>query len=69
VQLGDRQPVVRTVDIQNLNGLNGVVGDPRKAEAAVNNNGSYSITGTAVVTDAAHPAASKDLPFRIDVTC
>jgi hypothetical protein len=69
LQLGDRQPVVRTVDIQNLNGLNGVLADPSKAQAAVNRSGSYTITGTATVTDAANPAQSKDLPFRIDVTC
>jgi predicted small lipoprotein YifL len=69
LQLGGDRPVVRTVAIENINGLNGAVGTGGKAEASVTKHGGYTITGTAVVTDAANPAQTKDLPFKIDVTC
>jgi ipoprotein LpqH len=69
LQLGSDQPVVRTVNIENINGLNGAVGDSGKAEASPTSHGGYTITGTAVVTDAANPGQTKNMPFKIDVTC
>lgn len=71
LDLSGPDPVVRTVNLENINGLNGSVGgDSGKAEAAIDRGtGAYKITGTAVVSDAANPAQTKDLPFSIDLTC
>lgn len=68
--LGGEKPIVRTVNIENIDGLNGVSGgDVGKAEASVKGSSVYAITGTAVVTDSAHPAQTKDMPFTIDAPC
>ena len=70
LQLGGAQPVVRSVSIENIDGLNGVSGgDVGKAEATANGSSGYTITGTAVVTDSAHSAQTTDLPFRIEAPC
>lgn len=70
LQLGGEQPLVRTVSIENVDGLSGVSGGVAgKAEARLDNTSSFTITGTARATDAAQPARTKDMPFRIDVPC
>lgn len=70
LQLGGEKPIVKTVDIQNIDGLNGIVGgDSGKAEASANGSSIYTITGTAVVSDAAHPGQTNELPFKIEAPC
>ena len=70
LQLGGEQPLVRSVDIQQLNGLSGVSGGVvGKAEARLNNRSSYTISGTARVTDSAHPAQTTDMPFKVEAPC
>jgi len=70
LQLGGQTPIVNSVNIENLDGLNGVSGgDVGKAEATLDGSSVYRITGTAVVTDRAHPAQSADMPFTIEAPC
>ena len=64
------RPVVKTVSLQNINGLNGVSGgDVGKAEASINGSSVYTITGTAAVSDPATPGQTKDMPFTIEAPC
>ena len=70
LKLGGAKPVVQTVAIENIDGLNGVSGgDVGKAEAAISGSSIYTITGTATVTDSAHPVQTQDLPFKIEAPC
>jgi len=70
LQLGGALPVVKTVSLENIDGLNGVSGgDVGKAEAKTNGSSRFSITGTARVTDSAHPAQTTEMPFEIDAPC
>ena len=51
-------------------GINGIVGGTDgKAEATANGSSAYKITGTAVVSDPAHPGQSQSLPFTIEAPC
>ena len=68
--LGGVKPVVTAVTIENIDGLNGVSGgDVGKAEAFIAGSSSYTITGTAVVTDSAHSAQTSQMPFKIEAPC
>jgi ipoprotein LpqH len=68
--LGGEKPTVNTVSIENIDGLNGVSGgDAGKAEARLDNSSSYTITGTARITDSAHPSQTTDMPFTIEAPC
>ena len=68
--LGGEKPIVETVAIENIDGLNGVSGgDVGKAEATSRGSSSYTITGTATVTDSARPAQTTDMPFKIEAPC
>ena len=70
LQLGGQSPIVNSVNIQNVDGLYGVSGgDVGKAEAILDGSSVYRITGTAVVTDRAHPAQTADMPFTIEAPC
>jgi ipoprotein LpqH len=70
LQLGGEQPEVRTVSIENVDGLTGVSGGVvGKADAKLDNTSSYTITGTARVTDKAAPAQATELPFSIHAPC
>lgn len=70
LQLGGQKPIVQTVAIENVDGVNGIAGgDIGKAEASVNGSSVYTITGTAVVSDAAHPGQTTNVPFEIEVPC
>ena len=70
LQLGGDKPIVRTVNIENIDGLSGVAGgDIGNAEASANGSSLYTITGTAVASDAAHPGQTKSLPFTIEAPC
>lgn len=70
LQLGGQRPIVNSVNIENVDGLNGVSGgDVGKAEATLRGSSAYTITGTAVVTDRARPAEKTDMPFTIDAPC
>jgi ipoprotein LpqH len=68
--LGGAKPVVRAVAIENIDGLNGVSGgDVGKAEASIAGSSSYTITGTAVVTDSGRSAQTSQMPFKIEAPC
>ena len=70
LQLGGQAPVVQTVNLENIGGLNGIVGGANgKAEASANGSSAYKITGTAVVGDPAHPGQTQNLPFTIEAPC
>jgi hypothetical protein len=70
LQLGGEKPLVRSVSIENLDGLSGVSGGVvGKAEARLDNRSSYTVTGTARVTDPARPAQTTDMPFSITAPC
>jgi hypothetical protein len=70
LQLGGAQPVVKSVSIANIDGLNGVSGGVvGKADAKTNGRSGYSISGTARVTDSAHSAQTTDMPFEIEAPC
>jgi ipoprotein LpqH len=69
LQLGGEKPIVNHVSIDNLDGVQGVAGgDVGKAEASLNGT-EYMITGTAVVSDPAHPGETTTLPFKIEAPC
>ena len=70
LQLGGEKPIVKTVSIENIDGLNGVSGgDVGKAEASINGSSIYTITGTAVVSGPATPGQTTDMPFTIEAPC
>jgi ipoprotein LpqH len=70
LEIGGEEPIVRTVNIENIDGLNGIsgggVGD---AQASVAGGNTYKITGTAVVSDPAKPGGTTDMPFTIETPC
>ena len=69
LQIGGEKPIVKTVSIENIDGLNGVSGgDVGKAEASAKG-GIYTISGTAVVSGPATPGQTSDLPFKIEAPC
>ena len=70
LQLGGEVPVVRTVSIENIDGLNGISGgDVGTAEASSNGSSIYKITGTAVVSDPTRPGQTTNMPFSIEAPC
>ena len=70
LQLGGEQPVVRTVSLENIDGLNGISGgDVGTAEASTERGNVYKITGTAVVSDPANPGETTEMPFSIEAPC
>jgi ipoprotein LpqH len=70
LQLGGEKPIVKTVTIENLDGLYGVAGgESDKAEATSKNSSNYTITGTASVSGAGLAGQTQSLPFTIDVPC
>ncbi|MGZ5364293.1 MAG: lipoprotein LpqH [Mycobacterium sp.] len=71
LQLGGVEPKVRTVSIENIDGLYGIAGgDVGTAEASTEGNSVYKITGTAVVSDPANnPGTTTEMPFSIEVPC
>ena len=40
-----------------------------KAEASANGSSLYTITGTAVASDAANPGQTRSMPFKIEAPC
>ncbi|KUH94658.1 hypothetical protein AU189_17670 [Mycolicibacterium acapulense] len=69
LELGGQQPVVRTVNIENVNEINGSAGgDAGKAEATTQGN-VYTITGTVVGADGRNPGQSRTMPFEIKAPC
>ena len=70
LELGGEKPIVKSVDIENLDGLYGIVGgESGKAEAISKNSSNYTITGTASVSGADSAGQTQTLPFTIDVPC
>jgi ipoprotein LpqH len=70
LQLGGARPIVKTVSIENIDGLNGVSGgEVGKAEATIDGSSIYKISGTAVVSGPATPGQTKDMPFTIEAPC
>jgi ipoprotein LpqH len=70
LQIGGVEPIVRTVSIENIDGLNGISGgDVGDATASVAGGNTYKITGTAVVSEPAKPGATTEMPFSIETPC
>jgi ipoprotein LpqH len=70
LQLGGETPTVNTVTLENIDGVNGVIGgDVGSTQASANGSSAYTITGTAIVSDAAHPGQTRSAPFKIEVPC
>jgi hypothetical protein len=70
LQLGGAKPIVETVSIENIDGINGVSGgDVGKADASLTGSSVYMITGTAVVSGPTTPGHTKDVPFTIEAPC
>jgi hypothetical protein len=70
LQLGGPTPDVRTVNIENIDGLSAIAGgDVSQAEASTKGSSIYVINGTAIVSDVASPGQTKDMPFKIEAPC
>jgi lipoprotein LpqH len=69
LELGGPKPLVRTVNIDNVGDVHGAAGgDIGNAEASTDGN-IYTITGTVVGEDSAHPAQKRTMPFEIKAPC
>ncbi|RAV06230.1 hypothetical protein DQP55_23995 [Mycolicibacterium sp. GF69] len=69
LELGGEKPIVRTVDIQGVNDINGSAGgDTGEAEARIDGN-VYTISGTVVGADGRNPAQMRTMPFEIKAPC
>lgn len=69
LELGGEKPVVRTVNIENVNEINGVAGgDSGKAQATTKGN-VYTVSGTVVGADGRNPAQPRTMPFEIKAPC
>ncbi len=69
LELGGEKPVVRTVNIENVNEINGAAGgEAGKAEATTAGN-VYTISGTVVGADGRNPARTRTMPFEIKAPC
>lgn len=69
LELGGPAPVVRTVTIENIDGLNAVSGGD-VAEATASTDGDvYTVTGTAVGSHVSEPGQTRPMPFEITAPC
>lgn len=69
LELGGEKPVVRTVNIEDVNEINGSAGgDAGKAEATPSGN-VYMISGTVVGADMKNPGQTRTMPFQIKAPC
>ncbi|MGX9789707.1 lipoprotein LpqH [Mycobacterium sp. MMS18-G62] len=69
LQLGGEKPVVQTVNIENINDVHGVAGGGDGNAEASTDGDIYTITGTVVGTDRAHPGQTRSMPFEIKAPC
>jgi ipoprotein LpqH len=69
MELGGERPIVRTVNIENINGASGVAGSGVGNAEATTDGNIYTLTGTAVGSDRANPGQSRTLPFEIKAPC
>jgi hypothetical protein len=70
LELGGPELVVRTVNLENIDGLNAVSGgEVGNAEASTQGGNTYRITGTAAVSDPETPGTTRKTPFSIEVPC
>ena len=70
LELGSPELVVRTVNLENIDGLNAVSGgDVGNAEASTEGGSIYKISGDAVVSDPENPSTTSKTPFSIEVPC
>ena len=69
LQLGGQQPVVRTVNIENIDNVTAVAGG-QLGDAEVTTDGNiYTISGTVVGSAPANPGQSRTMPFEIKAPC
>jgi ipoprotein LpqH len=69
LQLGGDRPIVQTINIVNIDDINGNIGgDVGNAEASLDGS-TYTISGTAVGSDSANPGQTRELPFEIKAPC
>lgn len=70
LELGGPELIVRTVNLENIAGLNAISGGGvGNAEASTEGDSIYKITGTAVVSDPNNPGTTDEKPFTIEVPC
>lgn len=69
LDLGGAHPVVRTVNIQNINDLNGVAGGEYGKAEATTDGTLYTISGTVIGSDPRNPGQSRTMPFEIKAPC
>jgi hypothetical protein len=69
LQLGGPKPVVRTVNIENVNHTSGVAGSGvGEAEASADGD-TYTVVGTAVGSDSANSSQKRSMRFEIKAPC
>ncbi|MFI5509052.1 lipoprotein LpqH [Mycobacterium sp. NPDC051804] len=69
LQLGGPDLLVRTVNLENIAGLNAISGGDVADAVAATEGGIYKITGTAVVSEAGKPGATENKTFSIEAPC
>jgi ipoprotein LpqH len=69
LQLGGEKPAVRTVNISNFNGFNGVAGEGLGNVDASFADGVYTVTGTAEGSNPDDPGKTRTARFRIEAPC
>ncbi|GAT08445.1 lipoprotein LpqH [Mycolicibacterium novocastrense] len=69
LELGGDTPVVRTVNIENVNEINGAAGGETGDAEATTKGNVYTISGTVVGADGRNPAQARTMPFEIKAPC
>lgn len=69
LQLGGPQVEVRTVNLENIDGLNAVSGGDVGNAVAASEDDIYKITGTAVVSNPERPGTTEEMTFSIEAPC
>ena len=64
LQVGGERPIVRTVNIENINDLYGAAGSGVGEVEATTDGNAYTITGTAVSSRRGEPGTDADSAFR-----
>ena len=69
LELGGPELVVKTVSLEDIDGLNAVSGGDVGNAVAATEGGIYKITGTADVSDPDNPGSTREMTFSITAPC
>jgi lipoprotein LpqH len=69
LEIGQEQPIAKSVDIQDFDGFSGVAGEGAGGADVSLVNNAYVITGTAEGSDPENPGTTRTVPFRIETPC